>query len=72
MRLALGGAILWQVHDHCGSMKCVAYVHVATPGVDVTVDDQTYRVETLWESPIVCELLPAGTCCGCFEADVSF
>jgi hypothetical protein len=54
--LALGGAILWQVHDYCGSMKCVAYVHVAAPEVDVTVDDQTYRVETRWERPIVCEL----------------
>jgi hypothetical protein len=55
---ALGGAILWQVASNCGSMKCVAYVHVVTPGVDVTVDDQRYRVETLWESPIVCELGP--------------
>jgi hypothetical protein len=27
--------------------------------VDVTVDDQRYRVETMWERPIVCEL-PAG------------
>jgi hypothetical protein len=56
--LALGGAILWQVHDRCGVVKGMAYVHVVTPGVDVTVDDQTYRVETLWESPIVCELRP--------------
>jgi hypothetical protein len=56
--LALGGAILWQVHSHCGPMKGIAYVHVGTPGVDVTVDDQTYRVETAWECPIVCELRP--------------
>jgi hypothetical protein len=56
--LALGGVILWQVHDHCGAMKAVAYVHVVTPEVDVTVDRQTYRVETLWDSPIVCELRP--------------
>ena len=56
--LALGGAILWQVHNQCCSMKAVAYVHVMTPAVDVTVDDQTYRVETLWDSPIVCELPP--------------
>lgn len=56
--LALGGAILWQVHDHCGTMKAVAYVHVVIPAVDVTVDRQTYRVETLWDSPIVCELRP--------------
>jgi hypothetical protein len=56
--LALGGAIIWQVHDHCGVVKCVAYVHVAAPEVDVTVDDQTYWVETSWECPIVCELRP--------------
>ncbi len=56
--LALGGAIIWQVHDHCGVVKCVAYVHVVPPAVDVTVDGQTYRVETLWDSPIVCELRP--------------
>jgi hypothetical protein len=56
--LALGGAVLWQVYDHCGTRKCVAYVHVAAPEVDVTVDDQTYRVETMWERPIVCELRP--------------
>jgi len=55
---ALGGAILWQVTNNCGSTKGMAYVHVVTPGVDVTVDDQRYRVETLWESPIVCELGP--------------
>jgi hypothetical protein len=56
--LALGGAILWQVHAHCGLVKCVAYVHVASPEVDVTVDDQTYWVETRRERPIVCELRP--------------
>ena len=56
--LALGGAIIWQVHDHCGVVKCLAYIHVVPPAVDVTVDGQTYRVETLWDSPIVCELRP--------------
>jgi hypothetical protein len=56
--LALGGAILWQVHEHCGVVKCVAYVHVVPPEVDVTVDSQTYRVETLSDSPLVCELRP--------------
>jgi hypothetical protein len=56
--LALGGSILWQVVNQCGSIKGVAYVHVATPEVDVTIDDQRYRVETSWESPIVCELRP--------------
>jgi hypothetical protein len=56
--LALGGAILWQVHNHCGSMKGVAYVHVMTPEVDVTIDDQTYHAKTMAEGPIVSELRP--------------
>jgi len=56
--LAIGGAILWQVVEHCGPAKCVAYVHVAKSQVNVTVDDETYWVETLWETPIVCELRP--------------
>jgi hypothetical protein len=56
--LALGCVILWQVTEHCGSRKGVAYVHVAKPQVNVTVDDETYWVETLWETPIVCELRP--------------
>jgi hypothetical protein len=56
--LVLGGAILWQVVEHCGPTKGIAYVHVAKPQVNVTVDDETYWVETLWETPIVCELEP--------------
>jgi hypothetical protein len=56
--LALGGVILWQVHNHCGSMKGVAYVHVLTPDVDVTIDDQAYRVKNMAEGPIVSELRP--------------
>jgi hypothetical protein len=56
--LALGGAILWQVTEHCGALKGIAYVHVAHPQVNVTVDDETYWVETLWDTPIVCELRP--------------
>jgi hypothetical protein len=56
--LALGGAILWQVAEHCGSLKGVAYIHVSNSQVDVTVDDESYRIETLWDTPIVCELRP--------------
>ncbi len=56
--LALGGAILWQVTEHCGSRKGIAYVHVSKQQVHVTVDDETYWVETLWDTPIVCELRP--------------
>jgi hypothetical protein len=56
--LVLGGVILWQVVEHCGPAKGIAYVHVAKPQVNVTVDDETYWVESLWDTPIVCELGP--------------
>jgi hypothetical protein len=56
--LFLGGTILWQVGAHSGPPNGIAYVHVTTPQVDVTVDDETYHIDTLAESPIVCELRP--------------
>jgi hypothetical protein len=56
--LFLGGTVLWQVGAHSGPPNGTAYVHVTTPQVDVTVDDETYHVETLSNSPIVCELRP--------------
>jgi hypothetical protein len=54
----LGGLILWQVVIHIGPQYGVAYIHVPTPNVDVTVDDEKYHIETIWETPIVCELSP--------------
>jgi hypothetical protein len=54
----LGGAILWYVAVHCGPKNGIAYVHVSTPNVEVMVDDVEYHVETLWETPLVCELSP--------------
>jgi hypothetical protein len=56
--LALGGVVLWQVAEHSGPQKCVAYVHVSVAKVEVKVDDVAYEVESLWETPIVCELGP--------------
>jgi hypothetical protein len=56
--LALGGAILTMVAQHSGRREGVAYIHVATTGVDVTVDDLVYRVASLEETPIVCALPP--------------
>ena len=56
--LLLGGGILWQVAEHRGSTRPRLILHVACPHVDVTVDDATYRVETIWETPLVCELEP--------------
>jgi hypothetical protein len=54
----LGGAFLWEVALHCGPPHGKVYVHVAGGFGDVTVDDSTYHVKTLWESPIVRELEP--------------
>jgi hypothetical protein len=56
--LALGGVILWQVAIHSGPQGCVAYVHVFTPNVLVTVDGSEYHIETLDRTPLVCELAP--------------
>ena len=58
--LLLGGVILWQVVEHTGSTKGCAIVHVPNVGVEVEVDDARYRIETLWETPVVCELTPGG------------
>jgi WD40 repeat protein len=56
--VALGSVILWQVSVHSGASKGRAIVHVATPAVEITVDDARYWIETLWDTPIVCDLRP--------------
>jgi hypothetical protein len=54
----LGGLFLWQVADHAGSTSGRAIVHVLEPRVDVTVDEKKYWIETLGDTPIVCDLRP--------------
>jgi hypothetical protein len=56
--LVLGGAILGMVARNCGPREGVAYIHVAAAGVDVTIGDSAYRVESPAETPIVCSLPP--------------
>jgi hypothetical protein len=56
--VALAGMVFWQVAKHSGATKGIAYVHVAVPRVDLSVDDSTYQIDSLWETPIVCELRP--------------
>jgi hypothetical protein len=56
--LGLGGTIIWHVAAHSIVQKGLACVHVSAADVDVTVDDISYHIETLWESPIVFELGP--------------
>ena len=54
--LALGGVIFWNVAQHAGPQKCVAYVHVSTSNVDVTIDDDAYHVTSPEETPLVLEI----------------
>src|SRR5262249_53511285 len=56
--LVLGGTVLGLVVRLAGPRDSVAYIHVATPGVNLAVDEAEYRVEALWESPVVCTLSP--------------
>ena len=56
--LALGGMILWNVAQRSGFQKCLAYVHVSTTDVEVTIDDDAYHIDSLAQTPIVCELRP--------------
>jgi hypothetical protein len=39
-------------------MTGTVYVHVSEGYGDLNVDDATYHVRSLWETPIVCELEP--------------
>jgi hypothetical protein len=50
--------ILWHVTQHAGSRRGKAIVHVYQPGIMVQVDQQTYHVGAIAESPVVCELEP--------------
>jgi hypothetical protein len=56
--MLLGGIILWRVALLAGPTSGRAIVHVSTTPVDVAVDDDVYRVVTLYVSPVVCELKP--------------
>jgi hypothetical protein len=54
----LGGAVLWQVARHSGPSNGRALVHVSTTPVELAVDCAVYRVESLDDSPVACELKP--------------
>ena len=54
--LILGAVVLWQVVEHVGPTKGGAIVHVSTTPADVTIDDAVYHVDSLEQTPIVCEL----------------
>jgi hypothetical protein len=56
--LALGGAVLWEVALHCGPPNGTIYVHVERGCGDLNVDDATYQIKSLSETPVVCNLEP--------------
>jgi hypothetical protein len=56
--LLLGGAILWEVAVNCGPPFGIVYVHVSPGDGDLAIDDVTYHVRSLEETPIVRKLQP--------------
>ena len=56
--IILGGAIIWEVAVHCGPSLGTVYVHVTGGDGDVMIDEETYHVTALEDSPIVRELRP--------------
>jgi hypothetical protein len=56
--LLLGSLVLWQVAEHAGPSNGRAIVHLSTTPANLTVDDALYHVESLEQTPIVCELKP--------------
>ena len=56
--LLLGGVVLSQIAALVGPASGQAIVHVSTTPVTVSIDDAVYRVESLYETPVVRELRP--------------
>jgi hypothetical protein len=54
----LAFVILWHVAQHAGQRRGRAIVHVSQPDVMVDVDDRSFHVGSLTESPVVCDLEP--------------
>lgn len=56
--LILATVVLWPVAMQRGQSNGQAIVHVSTTNVDVAVDDAVYHIESLYQTPVVCELRP--------------
>jgi hypothetical protein len=56
--VCLAFVILWHVSQHAGPRRGKAIVHVTRPDVEVVVDHLEYRLESIAQSPLVCELEP--------------
>jgi hypothetical protein len=49
---ALAGGMLWWIVAHAGPRDATVIVHVGEPDVEVSVDDRTYAVGDLGDSPL--------------------
>lgn len=58
--LLLGGVVLSRIAAMVGPAGGQAIVHVSTTPVIVSIDEAFYRVESLYETPLVRELRPGG------------
>ena len=56
--VCLALVIFWLVARHAGPQRGTAIVHVLQPNVVVAVDDRSYPVESIAQSPVVCDLEP--------------
>ncbi|MHB1560904.1 MAG: hypothetical protein ACYC61_25905 [Isosphaeraceae bacterium] len=56
--LALGAVLLWQVAEHAGPSRGRVLVHVSSLPADLVVDQNVYHLDSLEETPIICELRP--------------
>ncbi len=56
--VCLALVIFWLVARHAGPQRGTAIVHVLQPNVVVSVDGESYPVDSIAQSPIVCDLEP--------------
>ena len=56
--VCLALVIFWLVVRHAGPQRGTAIVHVLQPDVVVAVDGRSYPVESIAQSPVVCDLEP--------------
>jgi hypothetical protein len=54
--VCLALVIFWHVAHHVGPRRGKAIVHVSRPDVVVVVDNRDYPVESVAQSPVVCDL----------------
>jgi hypothetical protein len=56
--VCLAFVILWHVAQHAGPRRGKAIVHVTRPDVVVVVDHFEHPIESIAQSPVVCDLEP--------------